>query len=75
MSYILFALGIYLTIKAGWEIYLYFNDRSMFERMRAEVEDGEYGDGEDIENPSYLFFAYPFLIGICFFIGYLFYIS
>lgn len=74
MSYVLFAIGAFLTVKCGWELYLYYFDRSMFERMRAKIEDGEFGEGEDISNPSRIFFAYPFLIGGCFMIGYLFHI-
>lgn len=82
MSYLFFAVGLYLSAKCCWEIYLYFFDRSMFERLRAKVEDGELGDfevdgnyqGEDIKSPVYLFIAYPFLIGACFMIGYLIYV-
>lgn len=78
MSYLFFALGLYLSGKCCWEVYLYFFDRSMFERLRAKVEDGDFGDyggeGQDIKSPFYLFIAYPFLIGACFMIGYLIYI-
>lgn len=44
MSYLFFAVGLYLAGKCCWEVYLYFFDRSMFERMRAKIEDGELGD-------------------------------
>lgn len=74
MSYLFFAAGLYLFGKCCWEVYLYFFDRSMFERMRAKVEDGGLGEGEDIKSPFYLFIAYPFLIGACFMVGYLIYI-
>ncbi|MEW7007677.1 MULTISPECIES: hypothetical protein [unclassified Lentilitoribacter] len=71
MSYLFFAVALYLFGKCCWEGYLYFFDRSMFERMRAKVEDDTEGEGEDIKSPFYLFIAYPFLIGACLMIGYL----
>lgn len=90
MSYLFFAAGLYLLGKCCWEVYLYFFDRSMFERMRAKIEDDDIGDyegyhggeygreyeskSEDIKSPFYLFIAYPFLIGAFFMVGYLIYI-
>lgn len=74
MSYLFFAVALYLVGKCCWEVYLYFFDRSMFERMRAKVEDDTEGEGEDIQNPLDLFIAYPFLIGGFVLAGYLIHI-